>query len=177
MVLHVTFQTRIWIIRPIVSKDAEVAENKYWDMDDYKNTSYKKLLKFDRLFKYYYTLNFDTTVTIIVLCWNQELWIIVPSGPFDMIMISVTYFIYRGCSFSDNTSVNYTSTSYNHIIRPKCFLPYGAPSYFSKFSFLFHLKNHHSKIVNLKFQLKWSSHLDVGSNLYIAVAYTLLCKL
>ena len=31
------------------------------------------------------------------------------------------------------------------------------------FSFLFHLKNHHSKDVKLKFQLKRSSHLDVQS--------------
>ena len=44
-------------------------------------------------------------------------------------------------------------------------------SYFSKFSFLFHLKNHQSKGVNIKFQLKRSSRLDVPSNLvYIEVA-------
>ena len=52
-----------------------------------------------------------------------------------------------------------------------------ARSYFSKFSFLFHLKNHYSKAVNLKFWLKRSSRLDVRSNLCIAVAYILLCKL
>ena len=39
----------------------------------------------------------------------------------------------------------------------------GAWSYFSKFSFLFHLKNHHFKDVNWEFQLKWSSHLDARS--------------
>ena len=37
----------------------------------------------------------------------------------------------------------------------------GARFYFSKFSFLFHLKNHHSKDVNLNFWLKPSSHLDM----------------
>ena len=40
----------------------------------------------------------------------------------------------------------------------------GARSYVSKFSFLFHLENHHSKDVNFKFQLKRSSCLDVRSN-------------
>ena len=42
-----------------------------------------------------------------------------------------------------------------------------------------HFKNHHSKDVNSKFQLKRSSRLDVQSNivLYIAVTYILLCKL
>ena len=39
----------------------------------------------------------------------------------------------------------------------------GAQSYFSKFCCLFHLKNHHSKDVNLKFQLKRSSRLDLQS--------------
>ena len=39
-----------------------------------------------------------------------------------------------------------------------------ARSYFQKFSFLFHLKNHLSKDVNFKFQLKRSSLLDVRSN-------------
>ena len=56
----------------------------------------------------------------------------------------------------------------------KCFK--GAWSYFSKFSFLFHVKNHLSKDVNLEFQLKQSSRLDVGSSC-IAVACILLCKL
>ena len=32
---------------------------------------------------------------------------------------------------------------------------------FKKFVFLFHLKDHHTKDVNLKFWLYWSSHLDV----------------
>ena len=43
----------------------------------------------------------------------------------------------------------------------------GAWSYFSTFSFLFHLKNHHSKDVNFKFGLKRSSRLDVRSNFVI----------
>ena len=51
--------------------------------------------------------------------------------------------------------------------QPKCD-PFnyfkGARSYFLKFSSLFHLKNHHSKGVNLKFQLKRSSRLDERSN-------------
>ena len=44
----------------------------------------------------------------------------------------------------------------------------------SKSSFLFHLKNHHTKDadVNLKFQLKWSSHFDVRSICLLQ----LLCK-
>ena len=40
----------------------------------------------------------------------------------------------------------------------------GAPSYFSKSSFLIHLKNHHSKDVNLNFQLKRSRRLNVQGN-------------
>ena len=52
----------------------------------------------------------------------------------------------------------------------------GAQSYFSKISFLFYLKDHHTKDVNFKCQLNQSSHLDVGSN-FIAVAYIIMCKL
>ena len=50
---------------------------------------------------------------------------------------------------------------------------------FFKFSFLFHLKNHHSKDVNLKFWLKQSSRLDTCTKqfCYNVVAYILLCKL
>ena len=40
----------------------------------------------------------------------------------------------------------------------------GARSYFYKFSFVFHVKDHHTKDVNLKFQLNWSNCLDVVSN-------------
>ena len=40
----------------------------------------------------------------------------------------------------------------------------GTWSYFFNFSFLFYLKNHHFKYVNLKFWLKRSSHLDVRNN-------------
>ena len=47
----------------------------------------------------------------------------------------------------------------------------GARSYFSKFSFLFHLKNHHSKDAHLKFQLKRSGHLDVRSKLQLPISY------
>ena len=36
--------------------------------------------------------------------------------------------------------------------------------YFSKFSFLLHLKDHHSKDVNFKFHLKQSSRLHIRSN-------------
>ena len=39
-----------------------------------------------------------------------------------------------------------------------------------------HLKNHHSKDVNLKCEFKNSSRLDVRNNLNIAAAYILLCK-
>ena len=53
----------------------------------------------------------------------------------------------------------------------------GAWSYFSKFSFLFHLKNHHSKDVNSKFQLKQSSCFNIWNNFVYCVAYVLLYKL
>ena len=42
----------------------------------------------------------------------------------------------------------------------------GGQSYFSKFSFLFHLKNHYSKDVKLKFLLKRFSHFDWGDTQY-----------
>ena len=51
---------------------------------------------------------------------------------------------------------------------------------FFKFTFLFHLKKHHSKDVSLKFWLKWSSHLDVRSNfvycscLYLTVSVLIM---
>ena len=55
----------------------------------------------------------------------------------------------------------------------------GARSHLSNFSvFFFHLKNHHSKDVNLKFLLKRSGRLDIyEGDSYIAVAYTLPYKL
>ena len=57
----------------------------------------------------------------------------------------------------------------------------GARSYSSKLSFLSHLKNHHSKDVNSKFELKRSKCLDVRSIKQFwdlrAVAYIWLCKL
>ena len=40
----------------------------------------------------------------------------------------------------------------------------GAGSCFSKFSFLFHLKDHYTKDVNFEFQLNRSNRLDVGSD-------------
>ena len=46
---------------------------------------------------------------------------------------------------------------------------------FSKFSFLFHLMIHHSKDLDLKFQLKQSSGLMYEAILYIAVAYISCC--
>ena len=48
----------------------------------------------------------------------------------------------------------------------------------SKLSFLFHLKNYHSKDVNWKF-FGWKGQPSwmYESIMYIAVAYTLLCKL
>ena len=50
----------------------------------------------------------------------------------------------------------------------------GARPYFSKFSFLFHLKNHHSKDVKVNLWLKRSSHLDIyDAILYIAVRHYL----
>ena len=42
-----------------------------------------------------------------------------------------------------------------------------ARSYFSKFSFLLHLKNHHSKVVNSKFGLKRLSRFTQGAKLYV----------
>ena len=47
--------------------------------------------------------------------------------------------------------------------------------FFSKFSFLFHLKNHPSKDVNFKFQLKQSRGLDVGSDfVYYSCLYLIV---
>ena len=37
-------------------------------------------------------------------------------------------------------------------------------SYFSKFCFIFHLKDHQTEDVNLKFQLNWSNCFDLVSN-------------
>ena len=45
----------------------------------------------------------------------------------------------------------------------------GAQFYFSTFSFLFHLKNHHYKDSNLKFQLKRSSCLNIQSKHCVSV--------
>ena len=39
-----------------------------------------------------------------------------------------------------------------------------ARSYFLKLNFVLQLKDHHTKDVNLKFQLNWSNYLEVGSN-------------
>ena len=47
----------------------------------------------------------------------------------------------------------------------------------SKFSFLFHLKNHHSKDVNLNFIWNGQAVWIYKADLYTAVAYTLPCKL
>ena len=52
----------------------------------------------------------------------------------------------------------------------------GARSYFSKFSFMFHLKNHHFKHINLNFTWIGQTGLMYEAILYIAVAYILLCK-
>ena len=48
----------------------------------------------------------------------------------------------------------------------------GLQLYFSKFSFLFHLKDRHSKDVNFKFHLKQSSNF-----VYCSCLYLILCKL
>ena len=57
----------------------------------------------------------------------------------------------------------------SHPIPPTYSPLKGARSYFSKFSFVFHLKCHHTKDVNLKFQLNWSNRLDVVSyNYYVS---------
>ena len=50
-----------------------------------------------------------------------------------------------------------------------------AQSHFSKFTFLFLLKNHHLKNVNLRFWLKQSKLYE--AILCIAVAHIFLCKL
>ena len=47
------------------------------------------------------------------------------------------------------------------IHQPLIWTLKNARSYFSKFNFLFHLKNHHSKDINFKSQLKRSGCLDV----------------
>ena len=52
------------------------------------------------------------------------------------------------------------------IVRFECLAHFfkGARSYFSKCSFTFNLKDHHTKGVNFKFQLIWSNRLDLVSN-------------
>ena len=40
----------------------------------------------------------------------------------------------------------------------------GARSYFSKFSFIFDLKDHHTKDVDFKLQFIFSNRLDLASN-------------
>ena len=60
--------------------------------------------------------------------------------------------------FSQKLLVNPDWKYYQNIIWKMCTV------LFFKFSFLFQLKNHHWKDVNLKFQLKRSSQLDVQSN-------------
>ena len=67
---------------------------------------------------------------------------------------------------------NTLRTSYIRIFISFSFILRGWSS-FSKFSFLLHLKNHHSKPVNLKFQIKQSSCFEYEAILYIAVALTL----
>ena len=52
----------------------------------------------------------------------------------------------------------------------------GARSYISKFSFLFHLENRHTKAVNSKFELKRSSRLDVQFfDLQLPISYCQNC--
>ena len=52
-----------------------------------------------------------------------------------------------------------------------------ARSCFSKFSFLFHLKDHYTKDVNFEFQLNRSNRLDVASDFVHCSCYILLCKI
>ena len=47
--------------------------------------------------------------------------------------------------------------------------------YVSKFCFLCHLKNHHSKDVNSKFEFKWSSRMDVRSSFLICSCLLSYC--
>ena len=51
----------------------------------------------------------------------------------------------------------------------------GTWSYYSKFSFLFHLQNHHSKDVNFKYQLNGQAVWMYKAIWYIKVASILLC--
>ena len=73
-----------------------------------------------------------------------------------------------------------TESKYNEVLTQHFFfslLLKGARSYFSKSNFLFHLKNHHSKVINSKFELKWVSRLDGRINFVICICLYLLCKL
>ena len=98
------------------------------------------------------------------------MWLLYLSGQFSVpIAASQT--------FSGNADGKYNTlhTSNIRIFISFSFILRGWSS-FSKFSFLLHLKNHHSKPVNLKFQLKQSSCFEYEAIWYIAVALTLLCK-
>ena len=64
-------------------------------------------------------------------------------------------------SYSDSAWKNAIKWVQTSLVLVQWFLSIkSARSYFSKFSFLFHLRNHHSKDINLKFQLNQSSCLD-----------------
>ena len=64
------------------------------------------------------------------------------------------------------TNLNITIINFDHDQHSKCILKVHGPI------FLFHLKNHYSKAINSKLELKWSSCLDVFCDLQLP----LLCK-
>ena len=55
----------------------------------------------------------------------------------------------------------------NPLMKIVSFIFKGARSYFLQFNFIFYSKDHHTKDVNLKFQLNWSNRLYVVSNNFV----------
>ena len=82
-----------------------------------------------------------------------------------------------GCSTNEPIQIQNVLCTLLWFARNKWVGILGARSCFSKFSFLFHLKNRHSEDVNFKIRLKRSIHLDIWSNfVYCSCLYLKLCK-
>ena len=124
----------------------------------YQQQSYKICIRFRLAVSEVFTRDDDEILTSLNYPWDRcdPVW---RSG----IVLDRTS---RGPGFNSPTGPDFFTLSFQCVFVSQCFIINfkGARSYFSKFSFLFYLKNHHSKDANFKFQLKRSSRLDVRSN-------------